>query len=71
MYMMRNEINWLDLEKCTGRGGALTLEEVQKPAKQLLDQKNKKHAKYFAPAEEPETTLNVQRICFGREKSVC
>lgn len=71
MYMMRNQMDFVDLEECTGRDGTLTLEEVWNRAKQLPDQKNKKQSsKYFAPPKKLEITSKVHRICFGIEKKV-
>ena len=69
MYMMRNNMDCVDLRECTERDETLTLEEVWRRTKQLPDQKNETSSfKYFAPAEKPKTNSNVHRICFGIKK---
>ena len=69
MYMMRNNMDCVDLRECTERDETLTLEEVWRRRTQLPDQKIKtSSSKYFAPAEKPKTNSKVHRICFGIKK---
>ena len=68
MYMLRNELNCVELEEYAGRDGTLTLEEVWKPRKQPSDKKNPKNSKYFGPADEQETAVKVHMIIFNLEK---